>query len=187
MRIGNLELMVLLLYTSKNNRIVGRLRLAKLLFIASREISLPDVIIESSEFVPYKQGPYPLDFNDILEVAQDNGLVEIEDNQFTLTPEGIRIVKELFLPDKTGRELIDQIRQIVDRFKDVSDDAILAYVYLKYPGFATKSEIKRLVFSRIQEGLRSFVRLSKIARITEAEVAEALEDARKATLQKLYG
>jgi hypothetical protein len=176
-----------LLYSSKDNKITGRLRLAKLLFIASREISSPNIEIESSEFIPYKQGPYPLDFNDIIEVAQDNRLLEVEGNQFTLTPEGIKIVEELFLSNEEGRELVNQVKQIVERFKEASDDAILAYVYLKYPGFATKSEIKRLVFLRIREGLQSFIRMARMVGITEEEINQSLENARMRTLQKLYG
>ncbi len=187
MKIDNFDLMLLILYGSTKKKISGRLKLAKLLFIASREIFIPNVEIESSEFIPYKQGPYPVDFNDIIELGQEQNLIRVEDNEFQLTPEGNRIVEEVFSSSPEGRELIRQIVQTVRKFENVSDDIILPYVYMKYPGFTTKSEIRDYVISKIKKELYSFVKLSSELGVTEDEIDQALKEVRLKTLKKIYG
>lgn len=187
-RIANFELMLLLLYNSRNKSITGRLRLAKLLFIASREIFSPNIEIERSEFIPYKEGPYPLDFWDTIEFAKEYNLIDtINDNQFVLTNKGIEIVESKLLESKEMKDLSMQVQKIMRVFEDVPEDFLLAYVYLKYPGFATKSEIKNYVFDIIKRNLLEFNRIATNLEITENEIDLELKKARKETLQKISG
>lgn len=185
-KIGNLELMLLLLYNSRNRKIMGRLRLAKLLFIASREIFSPNVEIEKSEFIPYREGPYPLDFTDVIDLAKDNNFIDVvDDNQFILTDKGSEVVESELLKTIELKDVSKQVQEIIRRFEGVSEDILLSYVYLKYPGFATKSEIKDSVFNIIKMNLLDFNKIAREVGITEKEIELELKKARKETLQKI--
>jgi len=175
--------MLLLLYANKGEKVVGKIKLAKLIFIASKEISLPGVEIETKEFIPYKEGPYPVDFNDIIDFATEQNLMEVENDRiFKITSFGKRKIEEIF---GNKKEILTEIEKIKEKFNKIPDDLLLAYVYLKYPGYTGRSEIKRDILEVIKKQFASFKLVARRKKISEADVERAIEEARLATLQKL--
>lgn len=190
-RIGCLDLLLVLLNAKgpqkgKREVVVGKRRLAKLLFLIIKEVSVPGIEMDVSEFIAYKQGPYPVSFNDTIDTAQSMGLVNVQnDNIFEITPNGSSMLKKRLIRPfgSKGKTLAKEVEKIKLKFNDVSEDLLLAYVYLKYPGFTTRSEIKQEVFYTIQKYFSEIARLGEEKSLKE-DLEKILDEERRKTLEK---
>ena len=187
-KIGNLEVLLLLLYCSRNSLIVGRMRLANLLFIVSREIFSQDFEIEKSEVIPYKKSSYPLDFTNVINLAIDNNFIDVLDNdKFVLTDKGLEVVENELLKTAEMKTILEKIRETMRIFEDVSKDILLSYAYLKYPNHPNdKFEIKETVFNILKMNLLDFNNIARKLRITKKTLESELKKARKETLRKIF-
>jgi len=187
-KIGNLEVLLLLLYCSRNKLIVGRMRLANLLFIVSREIFSQDFEIEKSGVIPYKKSSYSLDFTNVINLAIDNNFIDVLDNdKFVLTDKGLEVVENELLKTAEMKTILEKIRETMRIFEDVSKDILLSYAYLKYPNHLNdKFEVKETVFNILEMNLLDFNNIARKLRITEKTLEAELKKARKETLRKIF-
>ena len=187
-KIGNLEVLLLLLYCSRNKLILGRMRLANLLFIVSREIFSQDFEIEKSEVIPYKKSSYSLDFTNVINLAIDNNFIDVLDNdKFVLTDKGLEVVENELLKTAEMKTILEKIRETMRIFEDVSKDILLSYAYLKYPNHLNdKFEVKETVFNILEMNLLDFNNIARKLRITEKTLEAELKKARKETLRKIF-
>jgi len=187
-KIGNLEVLLLLLYCSRNKLILGRMRLANLLFIVSREIFSQDFEIEKSEVIPYKKSSYSLDFTNVINLAIDNNFIDVLDNdKFVLTDKGLEVVENELLKTAEMKTILEKIRETMRIFEDVSKDILLSYAYLKYPNHLNdKFEVKETVFNILEMNLLDFNNIARKLRITEKTLEAELKKASKETLRKIF-
>jgi hypothetical protein len=188
---SNLDSLLLLLYVNgksgKFEEIIGKRRLAKLLFLISRLKVTPNIKMEVGEFIAYKQGPYPTDLEDIISTAEDLNFIEVSGNCFRLTGTGKEAVSTRLVPDlgEFGKNLLQMVSEIKTRFNTVPEDLFVAYVYLKYPDFTSKSEIKEEINLVAQKYLNNLAMMSHKLGLSEDELKKDLEKNKKNILKAL--
>jgi uncharacterized protein YwgA len=168
MQLSKPELVALLLYTrgktgNIGEPVVGRTRLMKMVFLLLKEGELDKELDRTTNFKPYKYGPFDSEVYDALEALRELGIVEEKqpeekrvaisedvdadvdvdetydaDTEYKLTPIGIAKVERI------ARELPhDAVRKISD-YKAIYNKKplveILHYVYSKFPEYAKLSE-----------------------------------------------
>jgi uncharacterized protein YwgA len=140
-------------------KVDGRTKLIKLLFLLREEFGF----INSYNFIPYRYGPYSEEIvEDIHElvsksVMREESILykatlgemsqEKELKRYTLTNIGEQAAKSI------GRSLSPTAKKAFARFlkkyRNLSLEELLRYVYSNYPEYATKSEIKKDIVERI--------------------------------------
>jgi hypothetical protein len=180
------DILLILLYLpgalkEKNEPIIGRTRITKMMFLFEKELFKNfDNIREESlpEFFAYDYGPFSKDLLDDIrffrmikfisedsvgeamsEAAVHEFVYDIEDDigygeeidilnldipkesMYSLTEKGIDFVEKSLIPLFT-KEQIELLQQFKNKINILSLDAILSYVYNKYPEGAEKSKIR---------------------------------------------
>lgn len=138
-----------LLYEADRNRIHGRTRLQKLVFLAQKRME--DEGIEPYDYIAYDYGPFSKELLDALEKYEKKGLIDINITQtydgtdkyiYSLTPEGIDNFEQN-LDNSPDSEKIETIRQVsgemIDSFNNMPMSELLDHVYDKHPSYAKNS------------------------------------------------
>ena len=159
-RLPRPALPLLVLYLTRDRKIVGRTRFQKLLFLIEHEVpEVKNYFEESYEWEPYHYGPFSnklfddlafLSYWDFIEVVNED---EYEDEElseetipviYNLTEKGAKIVEKKILP-ALPKDLVDKLRKIVNKYNDMPLEDLIRYVYEKYPGYTVKSRIRETI------------------------------------------
>lgn len=106
--------------------------LMKRMFLYTQECVNDNKVLAYS-FVPYKFGCFSFElYRDREKLIQNGLLVDITKN-FTLTPTSSVII---------DKKIRDKLEYFHYKYKDLSGDQLIEYVYTKYPYYAIYSEIK---------------------------------------------
>jgi len=138
-----------LLYEADRNRIHGRTRLQKLVFLAQQRMESEG--IQPYEYIAYDYGPFSKELLDALEKYERKGLIEIEVTQtydgtdkyiYSLTSKGVDNF-EVNLEESPDSEELETIRQVssevISRFNKMPISELIDYVYDNHPGYAKNS------------------------------------------------
>lgn len=135
-----------LLYADGRREIRGATKLQKLAFLAQEEYGVDEL----HEFEPHKYGPFSESLAGAIKALEQKGLVEKrkehvsggnEMTVYTLTPEGIDVVKKLLNErDEDVESTLDPVDELKREKRNLSLDRLLRYVYKKYPEMTTESE-----------------------------------------------
>ncbi len=164
---SGLDLLMLLLYANKQEKIEGITKLAKLLFLLTKQENFKEFEKEY-EFEAYNYGPWSSQVLNFTETVKEMELIKSEEHKlkpyeekdvdliegelegtkipensidiFSLTPDGIKVA--IMLYGKLTEDERTKIEGIKKKFNRMSLSELIRYVYLKYPEFAKKSRIK---------------------------------------------
>lgn len=134
-----------LLYEVDRNRIDGRTRLQKLVFLAQQRMESEG--IQPYDYIAYDYGPFSKELLDALENYEREGLIEIEITQtydgtdkyiYSLTSKGVENLKE-DLDESLDSEDLETIRQVIDKFNKMPISELIDYVYDNHPSYAKNS------------------------------------------------
>lgn len=168
---SGLDLLMLLLYANKQERIEGITRLVKLLFLLIKEGDFKEFEKEFG-FEAYNYGPWSSQVLDFTETVKEMGLIKSEERElkpyeerdvdlieagldvaeipvenripiFSLTEDGLKVGRALY--ERLAEDERARIEDIKKKFNRMSLSELIRYVYLKYPEFAKKSKIKEKV------------------------------------------
>ena len=138
-----------LLYEADRNRIHGRTRVQKLVFLAQQRMEIEG--IQPYEYIAYDYGPFSKELLNALEKYERKGLIEIEVTQtydgtdkyiYSLTSKGIDNFKENLdnSPDSGNLGTIRRVSsEVISRFNKMPISELIDYVYNNHPGYAKNS------------------------------------------------
>jgi len=138
------DIVLLLLHADSGYPIDGNTRFEKLIFLIQKEIiDKWDVVMSSTfNYEPDRFGPLATEMYDEIAYLKENGMLEeIGRNRFKITRKGVRFVEQVItrrVPQKI-MEAIDAKKRTYDK---VELNSLLRYVYLNYPAYTEKSEIR---------------------------------------------
>jgi len=172
----NIEKAILILLYLYNDK-VDVYRLHKMVFLASLDIS---ELREELEPIPsmYKDIFYDENIDEAIESLKFDGLIE-GDTSLQLSSKGKEVALRFLLSDKEK----DIYEEIIDLFKDTTDDEILAIFYYKLydqikilkPLKRIESNRKKLALSLYQKGKISIEAASEIAGMNIKDFMEMLK------------
>lgn len=138
-----------LLYEADRNRIHGRTRLQKLVFLAQQRMESEG--IQPYEYIAYDYGPFSKELLDALEKYERKGLIEIDVTQtydgtdkyiYSLTSKGVKNF-EANLEESRDSEDLETIRrassEVISRFNKMPISELIDYVYDNHPSYAKNS------------------------------------------------
>jgi uncharacterized protein YwgA len=135
-----------LLYTRHRSSVDGATRFQKLVFLAQQETDLPDKYSYQAD----KFGPFSPQLHSDLEELAARGLLERNEHAnevgdtkyvYSITPDGIELVKTVLNRNGSISKVFDTLQNIKKRYNDEPLQDLLRYVYRSYPTYATKSEL----------------------------------------------
>ena len=147
--------LLLLLYSKGksgdlNEKIIGRTRLEKLLFLIKEEVLKKQTLPFGEDyyvFRPYTYGPFTEELFDDLELLEDLRLLiktdKGENDEFGLTSMGVQKSSEI--QELIPTEILNGIEKIKKDYGNLQLDILLEHVYHKYPDYAMKSKIKEKI------------------------------------------
>jgi uncharacterized protein (DUF488 family) len=115
---------------------VEKLRLVKLVFLSSKETSIPENV-PFYEFVPYRYGPFSFTLYHEIAGLAESGMVRDDGPNLKLV-ERKKAKEEIasLRPDVRS-----EIGKILDEYAGLSTRKLLKVVYRKFPWYATRSKI----------------------------------------------
>lgn len=135
-----------LLYTRHRASIDGATRFQKLVFLAQQETDLPETYTyQADRFGPFS----PQLHADLGELAQ-RGLLERNEQTnevgntkyvYSITPEGMGLVRRLLDRGDRISKVFEQLQNIKNQYNDEPLQELLRYVYRTYPSYTTESEL----------------------------------------------
>jgi uncharacterized protein YwgA len=138
-----------LLYAAEDNRISGRTRFQKLAFLTKEALASSDIELnEFYEFIAYDYGPFSKELLDDLEMFEQEGFVEIDENRtfsgntrydHRLTESGAKRFKELKKSEPKGQALYRIAEEQVEKYNSMSLRKLLEYIYEEYPEYKENS------------------------------------------------
>jgi len=172
------KIILVLLYLSRNNRKIDKLRLTKMIFLISYDIK---ELREELDFKIYKTEIYDQNINDILDGLKQDGFIKIKNKYIMLTEKGIEEAEKIF--KEFSKKEIDILEEVLDLFDGTTDDEILAVFYFKVPGFSELSgplpkiikNRKKLAISLYRKGKISIGAASEIAGMNIKDFMEMLK------------
>jgi len=172
------KIILVLLYLSRNNRKIDKLRLIKMIFLISYDIK---ELGEELDFKIYKTEIYDQNINDILDGLKQDGFIKIKNKYIMLTEKGIEEAEKIF--KEFSKKEIDILEEVLDLFDGTTDDEILAVFYFKVPGFSELSgplpkiikNRKKLAISLYRKGKISIGAASEIAGMNIKDFMEMLK------------
>ncbi len=172
----NVEKAILILLYLYNDK-VDVYRLHKMIFLASLDFK---ELREELELKPsiYKDIFYDENIAEAIESLKFDGLIE-GDTQFLLSNKGKEVASHFLLSDKEK----DIYNEVIDLFKDTTDDEILAVFYFKLydqikilkPLKRIESNRKKLAISLYKKGKISIDAASEIAGMDKDKLIKLLE------------
>jgi len=154
----------------------SKIKLQKLLFLFSNVFESYKEILE---FEPHLFGPYSETINQLLEDLEKLGIIDSDGNKYKLTKKGFELFKKL----KPNKELMDVIGDFKQFLNDMTDDELLAFIYVSYPRFIGESakwdklkEIRdRLAISLLKKEKISFGKAIEISGLKASEFEKLLK------------
>lgn len=135
-----------LLYAAEDNRISGRTRFQKLVFLTKEELASFD--IDLYEFIAYDYGPFSKELLDDLEMFEQKGHVEINENRtfsgntrydHKLTESGAQRFEELKQAEPKVQNLYQTAEKKVEEYNSMSLRQLLEYIYDEYDEYKENS------------------------------------------------
>jgi len=114
------------------NPLRSKIKLHKLLFLFSNVFKDYKELLE---FEPHLFGPYSDTINYIIEDLEKLGLIKISGSQYILTDEGWEVYQKF----KPKKELLSVLEDFKEFLNDLSDNEILAFIYVSYPEYIEES------------------------------------------------
>jgi hypothetical protein len=172
------KIILVLLYLSRNNQKIDKLRLTKMIFLISYDIK---ELREELDFKIYKTEIYDQNINDILDGLKQDGFIKIKNKYIMLTEKGIEEAEKIF--KEFSKKEIDILEEVLDLFDGTTNDEILAVFYFKVPGFSELSgplpkivkNRKKLAISLYRKGKISIGAASEIAGMNIKDFMEMLK------------
>jgi predicted HTH domain antitoxin len=172
------KIILVLLYLSRNNQKIDKLRLTKMIFLISYDIK---ELREELDFKIYKTEIYDQNINDILDGLKQDGFIKIKNKYIMLTEKGIEEAEKIF--KEFSKKEIDILEEVLDLFDGTTNDEILAVFYFKVPGFSELSgplpkiikNRKKLAISLYKKGKISIGAASEIAGMNIKDFMEMLK------------
>jgi uncharacterized protein (DUF488 family) len=150
------------------NKKATKIQLLKWLFLLREEERIGDLGV-FYDFLPYKFGPFSFTVYNDLDRLQQLGLLGLDDTTISFIEENVST------SDSPISSFIqDKVCNIILKYGSIPPKEILAYVYKKYPWYASKSEIlehkprrenhnsKKVIYSIGYEGLSIDAFLNKL-------------------------
>lgn len=180
-----MDLLVLLLYANRNEKVEGITRLVKLLFLLVEEGGF-EKFREECDFEAYSYGPWSAEVFNYRETLDQIGALEIEEKPVEVFDEDyLKVADEQYVENlppaqmkerkietfsltedglKIGRVLWERLSQeerlaisnIKERYNHMSLHDLLRYVYSRYGEFTGKSKIRRKVLTPEKEFRQRF-------------------------------
>ncbi len=135
-----------LLMANSGEKIEGRTRMQKLVFLMQEEYNQADRLPGTYTYVPYDYGPFARDLYDDLDRLEEQGVIEEEREQmadgsykynYVLTDKANQYLSRFSEEElETTRRLAEQIKS---EFNDTRLPKLLDYVYSEYPEYAENS------------------------------------------------
>ncbi|NPA63331.1 MAG: hypothetical protein GXN95_07285 [Methanococci archaeon] len=158
-----------------NTPLNSKIKLHKLLFLVSNVFPQLNKLLEFEE---HFLGPYSEKINYILDDLISLGLVEKKGGKYKLTEKGMEIYKRL-KPKPELKEVLEDFKEFIH---DLTDDEILAFIYVSYPKYTKESikwdELKKrrvdLAISLLKKQKVSFGKAAQIAGLSPIEFEELL-------------
>jgi predicted HTH domain antitoxin len=172
------KIILVLLYLSRNNQKIDKLKLTKMIFLISYDIK---ELREELDFKIYKTEIYDQNINDILDGLKQDGFIKIKNKYIMLTEKGIEEAEKIF--KEFSKKEIDILEEVLDLFDGTTNDEILAVFYFKVPGFSELSgplpkiikNRKKLAISLYRKGKISIGAASEIAGMNIKDFMEMLK------------
>ncbi len=169
MTVSGLDLLLLIIYRSKEKTVWGATRLVKLIFLMLFEGGFEKLLTEFN-FEAYNFGPWSAKVLDYSELLQDERLVQIETKKtkslndyclqdlerkiiadedeietneirvYSLSTDGKKVAPYIY--QKLSQTNRDKIDSIMRKYSNLSGKDLLEYVYKNYRKFTSKSIIK---------------------------------------------
>lgn len=160
-----------------NTPIKSKTKFQKLLFLISTVFK---DYLDLLEFEPHLFGAYSEIADDALEDLVQMDLVEKKSGNYRLTITGQRLYSYM-RPKKELETVINDFKEFLD---DLSQDELLAFVYVTYPDFVDESvkweEIQRnrvpLAISLLKKQKVSFSKAAEIAGVPTLEFSQILQE-----------
>jgi len=173
----NIEKAILILLYFYNDKI-DVYRLHKMVFLASLDFKELREELEPRP-VMYKDIFYDENIAEAIESLKFDGLIEGDSTTFLLSNKGKEVAPRFLLSDKEK----DIYKEIIDLFKDTTDDEILAIFYFKLydqikiikPLKRIESNRKKLAISLYRKGKISIGAASEIAGVDIAKLLKLLK------------
>lgn len=115
---------------------LSAIRLQKYLFLVTRRQAN-----KSFYFVPFKYGCFSFQADQDMMTLGTYGLVNITENGYTLSDTSINYINQL---DKADRQFV---QDTYNKFGFMSQDELIAYIYVKYPFYAINSSVAAQLLS----------------------------------------
>lgn len=111
------------------NKKYSRLKVFKIAFLLSREITFYD-------FIPYKYGPYSFEMDKNLRVFNKNGWINMEGNTIRVNQD---ILKQLSFETAHNKK----IQEVTNNFLNLNKNTLIDFIYKTYPFYTLNSLIKK--------------------------------------------
>jgi uncharacterized protein YwgA len=133
----------LLLLVKLANKVEGKTMFHKMVFLGENE---EPMINFGFEFTKYNYGPYSFELTKALDSLETLGLISVDTSLFassdsggfqtkqftyTLTSKGVEVTENSGI-EKTQKEMVDKIKQLLKKWNNVPRQKIIEYVYSKY-------------------------------------------------------
>ncbi len=160
-----------------NSPLRSKIKIQKLIFLISNLFKDFQGLLR---FEPHLFGPYSETLNNVLESLIRLDFVESIGSRYRLTNAGLEVYSSLKPKDELAR-VIDDFKLFL---KDLSDNEILAFVYVSYPKYISDSvkwdELKpkrqNFAISLFKKNKVSFGKAAEIAGLNAVEFDEALKN-----------
>ena len=172
-----------LLHQNSNEPIKGKILFQKLMFLLLK--NYPG-LFDEADFIPHKFGPYSGSLELSMEELQELGLISDDKENFKITDEGERELKnleEFHLQDEEKRKnLLENISSIKEQFNKFSSDEILAFIYKSEPEYTENSikseslEYEDLLFTAYRDGKLGLSKISELLKIPMIELKEKIRN-----------
>ena len=90
---------------------------------------------------------FELSFDDLMGDEESQSTDNLEEKQYSLTPQGLQWVQARVDPVR-DKNALEKVRRIKTKYGALSLQDLLHYVYTKYPAMTSASEIKDKVLKR---------------------------------------
>jgi predicted HTH domain antitoxin len=146
--------------------IKGKVWFQKEIFLISK---LDKKINEEIEFEPHHYGPHSYEAQDMLEDLEAEGLIEIFDNEISITKEGKELAGEIKKEFKSQE--LEFYKDIKDFLNDLTRMELLSYIYSTNKDMTTQSVELENVKKRIIEYAIALFKKKKLSFVKAAKIA----------------
>lgn len=150
----------------------ARLLIQKMLFFLAQDIK---ELKEELYFQPYKHGPYDETIANAVENLVEDGIIIYEKNDnnilLTITENGKKIAKQMESNSIIRKEDVNLIKKVIELFRNLDTDEILALLYYTFPEYAKYSDDKERIDKYRKKLALSLYKKGKVSIEKAAEIA----------------